>query len=81
MWDSIAEAVRAELRRFADVGSEHPVFAARPYKVFLRTPDEICGRIDYVDDNPTKEGLPSQHFDFVQSYNNWPHHKVAPMKG
>ncbi len=81
IWHAIAEAVRLELRQFSDVGAKHPVLAARPYKVFLRAPDEVRGRIDYVDDNPTKEGLPSQHFDFVQSYNNWPHHKVGLVKG
>jgi hypothetical protein len=76
MWHAIAEAVRLELRQFSDVGAEHPVWAARPYKVFLRTPDEVRGRVDYVDGNPMKEGLPPQHFDFVQSYNNWPFHQL-----
>ena len=76
MWHAIAEAVRLELRQFSDVGAEHPVWAARPYKVFLRTPDEVRGRVDYVEGNPTKEGLPPQHFDFVQSYSNWPFHQL-----
>ena len=74
MWHTIAEAVRVELVAFADVGANHPVWAARPYKVFLRTPDEVHGRIEYVEGNPEKEGLPQQQHDFVQSYNNWPFH-------
>ncbi len=75
MWNAVAEAVRVELIGLADIGSEHPVWAARPYKVYLRSPDEVRGRVDYVEGNPMKEGLPPQHFDFVQSYNNWPFHK------
>ena len=81
MWHAIADAVRLELAAFADVGSDHPVWAARPYKVFLRTPGEVRGRIDYVDGNPVKEGLPSQHYDFVQSYNDWPFHQVCATIG
>ena len=81
MWNAIAEDVRLELAGFSDVGSEHPVWATRPYKVFLRTPDEVRGRVEYVEGNPTKEGLPPQHFDFVQSYSNWPFHKIGSMKG
>jgi REP element-mobilizing transposase RayT len=75
-WSAIAEAVRLELRQFSDVAAEHPVWAARPCKVFLRTPDEVRGRVDYVEGNPMKEGLPPQHFDFVQSYSNWPFHQL-----
>ena len=82
MWNAIADAVRIELVKFADVGTEHPVWAARPYKVFLRTPDEVRGRVEYVADNPEKEGLPRQQFSFVQSYNNWPIHKmIGSAKG
>lgn len=77
MWNAFAEAGRAQLRRFADVGGDHPVWSARPYKVFLRTPDEVRGRIAYVELNPEKEGLNRQRFDFVQTYNNWPLHKFG----
>jgi hypothetical protein len=42
--------------------------------VFLKTPDEVRSRIQYVERNPEKEGLPSQHFPFVHPYNNWPFH-------
>jgi REP element-mobilizing transposase RayT len=76
MWNAIAEATAAMLRTSADVGTPHPVWSMRPYKVFLRTPDELWRRIGYVEGNPQKEGLPKQQYDFVQSYNNWPFHKV-----
>jgi REP element-mobilizing transposase RayT len=74
VWNAFADESRAKLRVFADIGPKHPVWALRPYKVFLRTPDEVRGRIAYVEHNPEKEGLQRQHFDFVQPYNNWPFH-------
>ena len=77
MWKAIAEALRTEMRRRSDIADDHPVIAERPYKVFLCTPDEVRGRIHYVEQNPLKEGLSPQHFDFVKSYDNWPFHKVA----
>jgi REP element-mobilizing transposase RayT len=76
MWRAISDASRLALRDFADVGANHPGWSSRPYKVFLRTSDEVCGRIAYVELNPQKEGLPKQRYDFVESYNNWPVHKV-----
>ena len=82
MWNAIAEALRAALSKFADIGPEHPVLAARPYKVFLHSPKEVHGRVEYVEGNPMKEGLPPQVHDFVQSYNNWPIHKmIGSAKG
>jgi hypothetical protein len=78
MWKAITEATTPIFRAFSDVGTHHPIWSLRPYKVFLRTPDEVRSRIVYVESNPGKEGLPAQRFDFVQSYDNWPfHHRVA----
>jgi REP element-mobilizing transposase RayT len=76
MWHAVAAECRDRLRLFAEIGAEHPVWSTRPYKVFLRTPEEVRGRIEYVDRNPEKEGLPQQRYDFVQPYNNWPFHKL-----
>ena len=81
MWQAFAEASRFALRDFADVGADHPVGSARPFKVFLRTVGEVRGRIQYVEGNPEKEGLPRQQYHFVQSYNNWPFHKIHPAVG
>jgi REP element-mobilizing transposase RayT len=76
IWNHVADAARLQLHEFADVSADHPVWSTRPYKVFLRTPDEVRGRIAYVNGNPEKEGLSAQLYDFVQSYNNWPFHKA-----
>ncbi|MEX0611465.1 MAG: hypothetical protein WD738_03425 [Pirellulales bacterium] len=48
MWQALADNSRLTLREFSDVGAEHPVWSARPYTVFLRTPEEVRGRIEYV---------------------------------
>jgi len=81
MWNVFADASRLALRDFAEIGAEHPVWSTRPYKVFLHTPDEVCGRIEYVFQNPEEEGLLEQRYDFVQSYDNWPYHKINAVLG
>jgi REP element-mobilizing transposase RayT len=79
MWHNIAESTRQRLRlRFADqISAKHPVISARPYKVFLYSPEDVHGRIRYIETNPVKEGLPAQHWHFVHAYDNWPLHKQA----
>ncbi len=75
MWHRFADATRLRLREFKDLSTEHPIWAERPYKVFLCTPRRVRTCIRYVERNPEHEGLVAQHFDFVQPYNNWPFHK------
>jgi REP element-mobilizing transposase RayT len=74
MWKNIAGATRERLREFGDVGAEHPVWAARPFKVYLWTPYDVRTRVTYVECNPEKERLPRQEFAFVTPYDNWPFH-------
>jgi hypothetical protein len=77
-WDNIAESIRQRLRfRFpSEISPHHPVISARPYKVFLFTPEDVWSRIHYVESNPPQERLPRQHWDdFVTPYDNWPLHK------
>jgi hypothetical protein len=33
--------------------------------VFKYTPAQVRDCIEYIEDNPQKEGLPAQHWDFV----------------
>lgn len=77
MFNHFADSARERLRlRFPnEISPHHPVISARPYKVFLHTPDEVRQRIDYVEGNPLKEGLAAQKFDFVVPYDDWPFHK------
>jgi REP element-mobilizing transposase RayT len=76
MWDEFAHAIAQVLRRFEDVGPNHPVWSDRPYKVFLYTPHEVEGRIGYIRRNPEKENLPRQEWSFVLPYNGWPLHNA-----
>lgn len=72
MWRKLAEHTRERLLRFADVGADHPIWSNRPYVVFLYTPEEVRGRVDYVARNPAKEGLAPQSWPFVSPYDGWP---------
>ena len=49
----------------------HPVWGGPGWKVFLDTRDAMTRVAQYIGDNPTKAGLPEQHWDFVQPYNGW----------
>lgn len=75
MWEHVADESRLRLRAFADVGAAHPVWAERPYKVFLYTPEDVQRLVKYVEGNPLKEGLSTQRWGFVTAYDNWPLHK------
>lgn len=77
MLRKLIDASASRLRlRFPDVLSRHhPVWNARPNARFCYEPHDTRSRITYVEDNPEKEGLPRQHWDFVTPYNNWPFHK------
>ena len=83
MWNYFAEEIRYRLRlRFPDqISPHHPVISARPYNVFVCTPDKVWDRIDYIEENPLKERLPAQHWDFVAPYDNFPFHKHGIGRG
>ncbi len=76
MWDHIADRIRTRLRlRFPnEMSVHHPVISARPYKVYLRSADDVCRCIEYIELNPIKEQLGRQDWDFVTRYDGWPHH-------
>ncbi len=44
---------------------KRPVRAENTWKVFLDTPGRIAEAIEYVGENPVKEGKPRQHWSFV----------------
>ena len=72
MMSNLSAESAGVLRAFGDVGVQHPVWAARPYKVFLCSVEDIDSRVRYVERNPVKEGLPAQQWDFVTVYDGWP---------
>ncbi len=66
IWSHLATSSQLALRGAKKFPDDHPVWSHRPYKVFLYTHDDLRGRIDYVKQNPMKEGLPPQHWPFVK---------------
>jgi hypothetical protein len=65
IWSNLANATRDALREAGLVPNDHPVWSHRPYKVFKYTAPQVCDCVGYIEDNPQKEGLPRQHWDFV----------------
>jgi REP element-mobilizing transposase RayT len=53
---------------------EHPAWTRGGWNVFLDCPDEIRRTIKYIEQNPTKVGLPEQRWEFVRDYDGWPLH-------
>ncbi len=70
--NAMADATRARLHQFTDIEDAHPVWAARPYKVYLWAPRDVRTRVRYVERNPEKERLPPQRYDFATPYDDWP---------
>jgi REP element-mobilizing transposase RayT len=68
MWRTFAEGARQSLRVVADLSDRHRVWGERPYSKYLYSPNDVRVRIDYVNDNPEKEGLPRQNWGFVAKY-------------
>lgn len=75
-----AEEMIANLQRYThlalrEAGArdlEHPVWGGHGWKVFLDSPEDVWRTIPYIEQNPTKVGLPKQEWDFVTPYDNWP---------
>ena len=49
-------------------GSVTEAWAESLWKVFLFAPDEVRRAIRYVENNPVREGLPAQEWEFVVPY-------------
>ena len=78
MCSKLMNAAAQALRAFAPpqshgVAANHPVFSQRPYSAYCYSRDDISARIEYVNENPHKEGLPPQQYAFVKEYDGWPH--------
>lgn len=66
---ALVEAGMHPLKRFAKAdGSVPKLFARGGRHRFLFTRRDVRGRIAYVKENPTKVGLPEQHWTFVVPY-------------
>jgi REP element-mobilizing transposase RayT len=65
VWTNLANATRDALRAAGLVPRDHPVWSHRPYKVFKYTFGKVRDSVNYINDNPQKEKLAPQHWDFV----------------
>jgi REP element-mobilizing transposase RayT len=78
MLERLEAATREALIALPNVRADHPIWAERPYKRFLYTPDDVRRIIDYIERNPINEGLGRQVWPFVLPYDGWPFHKYRP---
>ena len=65
IWNLIAMETRAALNEAGLAPVDHPVWSERPYVVLKRSVQQVRSSVKYVEDNPGKEGLPVQRWDFV----------------
>lgn len=73
IWERLALATRDALRDAGLVPPNHPVWSSRPYVVFKTSVGAVYKAVEYVAENPAKEGLPRQFHLWVQKYDGWPH--------
>jgi REP element-mobilizing transposase RayT len=62
------ELVKQGLHPFPADGRPPKCFARGEWKVFLDTETEVRRAVRYVEDNPFKEGLPRQAWEFIVPY-------------
>ena len=75
MIEHLQESSRLRLRKENRRPNDHPVWGGPGWKVFLYTPDDFIRTIKYVEQNPIKQRLPAQAWDFVKRYDQWPLHE------
>jgi REP element-mobilizing transposase RayT len=62
------EGVHPFEKHVRDDGAVPSCWAEGCWKVFLDTPEDMRRAIDYVQENPVKEGKPKQNWSFVTAY-------------
>lgn len=71
MIECLQEDSAAHLRSVGCRGPSHPVWGGPGWKVFLDSPEDIRRVVHYIEENPGKGRLPSQHWGFVKPYDGW----------
>jgi hypothetical protein len=72
IWTNYAENSRDVASTSNAIPANHPLWANRPYSVYLYTSDDIRRTNNYIQQNPEKENLPPQTYDWLQPYTGWP---------
>ncbi|MCH8923303.1 MAG: transposase, partial [Planctomycetes bacterium] len=52
----------------------HPVWTSGGFGGFIDHPDVVRKVIRYIENNPLKQRMPGQSWDFVKTYDGWPLH-------
>jgi REP element-mobilizing transposase RayT len=65
---------RLRLSAALNLPEGHPVWTRGGHAIYLDRPDEVRRTIKYIKDNPLKNHLPRQSYDFVIPYDGWPLH-------
>lgn len=73
MIETLQNSTRLRLSTSGIVPTDHPVWTHGGWKRFLNSPDDVRSVIRYIENNPTKSGLPPQRWSFVTPYDGWPH--------
>lgn len=77
MIENLQRASRLRLSTSRAVSDGHPIWTLGGWRGFLDSPDAVRAVIRYVERNPSRSGLASQKWPFVQPYDGWPVHKRA----
>ena len=72
IWERFAMPARDAVRNLGRTADGHPIWANRPYSVYLYSPADVGRTIDYIQKNPLKDGLPEQQYACTISYSGWP---------
>jgi hypothetical protein len=72
IWEKFAAESRNALRELGLFPKDHPIWSSRPYVVFKTTVRAVRVGVDYINQNPEKEGLHPQNHSFVIPYDGWP---------
>ncbi|REK17507.1 MAG: hypothetical protein DWQ37_05970 [Planctomycetota bacterium] len=75
MIENLQQGSRLQLATEQRVPAAHPVWTLGGYRRFLDSPDHVRTVIRYIEQNPTRAGLPSQQWPFVHPYDGWPYAK------
>jgi hypothetical protein len=75
MWRAVTEEACNTLRKVRPEWNGRPIWADRPYSVYLKTVADVWRVVKYIEGNPKKHGSDERAWEFVKRYDEWPFHK------
>lgn len=71
MIENMQTASRAQMLAVGRRPERHPVWGGPGWRVYLNTRSDMERIVRYIENNPSKAGLHSQHWDFVVPDSGW----------